>query len=68
MRAILITMTVSLEVRKIIIRMNEKGKSNIEIANDLGLNKSTIANILKMYKETGDIKPKNKPGRNPKVV
>ena len=57
-------MTVSIEKRELIVRQHKKGKTSMEIADNLEVPFSTVSRILKVYRETGDITPRVSTGRH----
>lgn len=61
-------MPLSNPLRLTIVKLHEKGKSNAEIARLLEIHPSTVANILRLYMETGKVEPRQKAGRPSKVT
>jgi len=57
-------MTISLEKRGLIVSQHKKGKTSKEISDGLEVELRTVNNILKQYKEKGNIIPKVSTGRH----
>ena len=57
-------MTISIEKRNLIVSQHKKGKTSKEISDNLEVELRTVNNILKQYKETGDVIPKVSTGRH----
>lgn len=58
---------ISMELRKIIIKNDEKGIKAEETSKVLGIGLSTVYKLIKKYKETGSIEA-SYPGRQPKIT
>ncbi|MDR2903991.1 MAG: helix-turn-helix domain-containing protein, partial [Clostridiales bacterium] len=58
----------SQDLRKRIIRAQEKGDSYAQIAQALQINKSTVSRVITLYKETGSCEPRPlNNGRKPRL-
>jgi len=60
----LIIMTVSTEIRTLIVKQHKKGKTPMEISDNLEVDLRTVQRIVKQYNETGDVTPKVSTGRH----
>ena len=56
-------MTISIEIRNLIVSQHNKGKSSKEISDNLEVELRTVNNILRQYRETGDVTSKVSTGR-----
>jgi len=59
-----IIMTVSTEIRTLIVKQHKKGKTPMEISDNLEVDLRTVQRIVKQYNETGDVTPKVSTGRH----
>ena len=57
-------MTVSTEIRTLIVKQHKKGKTPMEISDNLEVDLRTVQRIVKQYNETGDVTPKVSTGRH----
>ncbi len=56
------------QVRRVIIRLRQEGRTYGEIAELVGVGTATVNRILRRKRETGDVIPKPKGGNNPRRV
>ena len=57
-------MTVSTEIRTLIVKQHKKGKTPMEIFDNMEVDLRTVQRIVKQYNETGDVTPKVSTGRH----
>ena len=60
-------MAISVEKRELVVSLHKKGRSLSDIASTLEVNRRTVVNILKRYRQQGDITPGQHPGR-PRIL
>ena len=53
----------SQDLRNLIIKAFKEGKSSYQIAKNLFIARSSVQNIISLFKKTGDVKLKRKTGR-----
>ncbi|KAL1492126.1 hypothetical protein ABEB36_012615 [Hypothenemus hampei] len=59
---------INAQLRQLIVKKYCTGRRIMQIANELGLSKSTVSDILKHYRETGSIAIKGKSTGRPRLV
>ena len=57
------SMTTTVEKRQLIVRLHKKGKAPKEISDDLGVPLRAVYDIVRRYRETGEVTSKTSPGR-----
>ena len=57
-----------LELRKNIIKLHKKGKSQTEISYLLDVPQTTVSFWIRRYKQTGSLEDKPRPGKKPKLT
>jgi transposase len=52
------------QVRRVIVRLKEEGRTYDEIANLVGVGRATVSRILRLHRETGGLRPSEPGGGN----
>lgn len=58
---------ISADMRKLIVKLSQEGKSGHNIAAIIGISRSSVRNIINLFKKTRAVIGKPRPGRNKSV-